>query len=136
MIDWATYDPHDRSEPITEEMLQTHHEVSERLDFVTDILERYRPTFQQMALVKVEVQGKTVYCKLERHWRGGDVDYEDAEFPSLYLMMPTNEIEAAEQVLKEHREAVERNTKAHEEANRLAQKRAELARLKKELGEA
>lgn len=134
MIDWETYEPHSRYDPITEEMLQTYSEVNERIQFVCGLLKKYRPLFTHHSATP-EVNGSRIDCKFEWQFHGCGRECDEDSFPTQYLLMPEAEIDAAEQLLKDQRDEAARQKKAAEEASRLAGKRREFERLRKELGE-
>lgn len=133
-IDWDTYHGHSRDEPITEEMLQTYNEVVERIEHVCTLIGKYRPLFKNWSLEKTDVGGEQVYCKFSYQRSGCSAEFEDDTFPSKYFLMTDGDIETAETLIKAAREKREHEKSLQKENLRLAQKRAEFERLKKELG--
>ena len=134
-IDWDIYVPRQSNEPLTEEMLQTWTEVNERIDHVTNIVQKYREK-KWWHVRRSEIDGRNVTVYLVQYGcRGGSNEYDEDTYPSDYLSTPDADIHKAEQTLKDQKDDAERQQQKRNEAATVANKRRELQRLKKELGE-
>lgn len=134
-IDWDYYVPHKHDEPLTEEMLQTWTEVNERINHVTNIVHKYREK-RWWHVSRWEINGHNVMVHLVQYGcRGGPDAYEEDFYPSAYLSMVDVDIHKAEQTLKDQKDDAERQQQKRDEAATVANKRRELKRLKKELGD-